>query len=201
MRSGDVCTGGMNRHKNRLVRAAAPEDGGLVTALRNGDATAFERLTRLHAPALRGLLRSLGAGREDAEDILQETWIAAHRGLPGFRGESSLRSWLGRIATNGYRDLIRVTRRLLVSEEVDPHVENAHPADRLARREKLTRVLAAVRELPPRQRETLLLRVGENLSYAEIAERLGVGRDAVRMNLIEARRKLMRRFGENGGTT
>ena len=62
------------------------------------------------------------------------------------------------------------------------------------REESRARVRRAIEALPPRQRETMRLRVSEGLTYDEIAARLGVGRDAVRMNLIEARRKLLRRF-------
>jgi len=173
----------------------------IVAAAREGDGAAFEALVRAHSPRLRGLLVSLGASPEDADDAMQETLVAAHRALPRFRGDATLRSWLGRIAINSYRDLVRATRRVFALPDSVAEKTAASPADRLARRETLGRVLEAMDGLPPRQREALRLRVVEGLDYRQIAERMGVGRDAVRMNLVEARRKLGRRFGRDPGAS
>jgi RNA polymerase sigma-70 factor (ECF subfamily) len=175
------------------------EETLLLAAARRGESAALDTLARAHTPALRSLLTKLGARPEDAEDVLQETWIAAQRALPAFRGDGSLLGWLGRIATNAYRDLLRSGRRLSEIQDYLLPSRAAGPAECAARREMADRVTAAMEELPPRQRETLRLRVVEGLRYEEIAERMGVGRDAVRMNLIQARRKLLRRFGGEVG--
>ncbi|MFQ5845444.1 MAG: RNA polymerase sigma factor [Planctomycetota bacterium] len=166
----------------------------LLSAARRGDAAAFEALVRTHSPALLRLVRRLGGSVEDAEDVVQETLLSAHRGLPRFRGEAPLRSWLARIAVNAYRDMVRATRRLVRICATAPLREPVDTERTLAGRDTVRRVMQAIEDLPPRQREALLLRIHEGLSYAEIAGHMGVGRDAVRMNLLEARRKLLRRF-------
>lgn len=167
------------------------EDRELLAAARGGNEAAFDALVRFHSPALLALLRQLGATPEDAEDALQETLLSAHRSLSRFRGEASFRTWLSRIAVNAYRDLVRATRNLI---GIPAPRTRADASERAAQRETVRRVLRAVDELPPRQRETLLLRLREDLSYDEIGRRLGIGRDAVRMNLVAARKTLLARF-------
>ena len=171
----------------------------LLVAARQGNEAAFDAIARAHTGSLLTLVRRLGASVQDAEDVVQETWLAAHRALPTFRGEAPLKSWLSRIAVHAYYDLVRAGRRVarrfgLQSLERDPASAVATPPADAASREAEARIAGAIAALPPRQRETLRLRVDEQLSYRDIAARLGVSVDAVRINLIEARRKLAARL-------
>ncbi len=170
------------------------EEHALLHAARQGDSAAFETLARAHSPALLNLIRRLGGTVEDAEDVVQETLISAHRGLARFRGEAPLRAWLARIAVNTYRDMVRATKRLVRACMTMPERVTVDTDRQLSGRDTVRRVMSAIQDLPPRQRETLLMRIHEGFSYDEIAKRMGVGRDAVRMNLLEARKKLLRRF-------
>ncbi len=169
-------------------------EDALLRAARQGDSAAFETLARAHSPALLNLIRRLGGTVEDAEDVVQETLISAHRGLDRFRGEAPLRAWLARIAVNTYRDMVRATKRLVRACMTMPERVTVDTDRQLSGRDTVRRVMSAIQDLPPRQRETLLMRIHEGFSYDEIAKNMGVGRDAVRMNLLEARKKLLRRF-------
>ncbi|HEX5135933.1 MAG TPA: sigma-70 family RNA polymerase sigma factor [Planctomycetota bacterium] len=165
----------------------------LLEASRDGDTVAFAALLRESAPALERLALRLVGDRHDAEDIAQDTVLKAWRKLPGFKGESRFRTWVCRILVHRALDFLRRRRP---TEEVrehlpavvrDPHAEAAaQELDHAIRR--------AIEELPPVQRATLLLRADQGLSYEEIAYVLGSTRNAVRMNLVAARKRLAERL-------
>ncbi len=157
---------------------------------------AFERLVRDHASRVHALARRLGP-RGEAEDLVQETFVRAWRGLHRFRREAELGTWLYRILLNLCRDRFR---RLAQREKVPPTpAGSVDPALRAARRDLLDRVLLAVDDLPPRQREALWLRVRAELSYADIASVMGVRKGSVKSHLVAARRALVERFGDAVG--
>lgn len=165
----------------------------LVAAAQRGDRAAFSALVREAAPTLERLaLRVLGH-RQDAEDAAQEAVLDAWRSLPRFRGEARFRTWIYRILVARALD---VARRRRPAEEIPSTAACAAqgPAEDASSRDIESRVREAIESLPPAQRTVLLLRTDHGMSYDEIAYVMGTGRDAVRMNLIEARRKLARRL-------
>ena len=89
------------------VSAARAEDMALVERCRRGDLAAFEELYRAHAGKLFSVACRLLGNATDAEDLLQEIFLSAHRKLEGFRGESALGTWLYRLATNHCLDHLR----------------------------------------------------------------------------------------------
>ena len=176
--------------------------------------TAFDDLVEeqradLHAHCYR-MLGSL----HDADDALQDTLLRAWRGLPGFRGRSSLRTWLYRIATNVCLDAIaRRPKRVLPidyeSEEreaalwIEPYpdagVEDGHtvPEARYERREALELAfVAALQHLPPRQRAALIARDVLGFSAREAAESLETTVASVNGALLRARRTVAERLPE-----
>ena len=176
--------------------------------------TAFDDLVEeqradLHAHCYR-MLGSL----HDADDALQDTLLRAWRGLPGFRGRSSLRTWLYRIATNVCLDAIaRRPKRVLPidyeSEEreatlwIEPYpdagVEDGHtaPEARYERREALELAfVAALQHLPPRQRAALIARDVLGFSAKEAAESLETTVASVNGALLRARRTVAERLPE-----
>jgi RNA polymerase sigma-70 factor (ECF subfamily) len=165
-----------------------------ANAAREGGRQEFDRLVTEHYPAVWRLARRLAADRADAEDLVQETFLKAWKGIAKLRKQASCRGWLFRILVNVWRDRYRRHRPTVAL--LDPAGSPADPAARLARRDLLTRVLAAVRDLPRRQREALLLRVRGDLSYVEVAMAMGIRKGAVKAHLVQARRKLTARFGE-----
>lgn len=180
----------------------------LLERARDGDEQAFGELT---APHLRELqlhcYRMLGS-LVDAEDQLQETLLAAWRGLDGFAGRSSLRAWLYRIATNRCLNAMRTTNRRRPPEPVPPFDPpppsrlaeatwlqplpdawlQAGPDEQYVARETVELAfVAALQRLPPRQTAALLLHDVLGYSTAEIAEMLGTTTTAVKGALQRAR--------------
>ena len=161
------------------------------------DREEFERLVAGHSAAIYRLALRITGSPADAEDLVQETFLRAWRGIRRFRGEARFRTWLTRILLNANANRRRSLARPAPPEP--PPGPNGDPAEATARRDLLGRVLDAVHSLPRRQRETILLRARAGLSVAEVAEVLGIGKGVVKVHLSRARRKLVRRFGSEIG--
>src|SRR3954451_3246476 len=163
----------------------------------------FARLVESHRGELRNHCRRMLRSPEDAEDALQETLIRAWRGLPGFEGRGSVRSWLYRIATNEALDTIRRRRKGIVPIDggesqvgmIDSLVdERRSTEDRYEDREAAEFALEAVtRLLSARQRSVLVLRDVLGFSAAETADRLDPTVAAVNSALQRARATIDRR--------
>jgi len=191
----------------------------MLERARDGDEQAFRELTAAHLRELHlHCYRMLGS-LVDAEDLLQETLLAAWRGLDGFGGRSSLRAWLYRIATNRCLNAIRDTKRRRPSEAVPPFdppepsrrgevtwlqpypdawLEQAAdpasgPAARYLARETIELAfVAALQRLPPRQTAALLLHDVLGFSTAEVSAMLDTSATAVKGALQRARAALER---------
>src|SRR4051794_36195452 len=163
-------------------------DARLVDLTRDGNERAFEAIVhRYHRPLLRYCSRLLPAAR--AEDAVQQAFLSAHRAIHAGDAELNLRPWLYRIAHNSSLNLLRQNGfdHDQVSEEIDG-VET--PPQAFERGERLRTVVAAVQELPDRQRDAIVLQAVEGRSYEEIAVELGVSDGAVRQLLNRARTTL-----------
>jgi RNA polymerase sigma factor (sigma-70 family) len=159
-----------------------------VDLTRDGNERAFEAIVqRYRRPLLRYCSRLLPPTR--AEDAVQQTFMSAHRAIDAGDAELNLRPWLYRIAHNATLNLLRQQGfdHEQVSEEVDG-VET--PPEAFERGERLRTVVAAVRQLPERQRSAVVLQAMEGRSYDEIAAELGVTDGAVRQLLNRARNTL-----------
>lgn len=124
-------------------------------------------------------------GPTDAEDVFQETFIAALRAYPRLRPNSNLRAWALTIAHRKAIDFIRARRRQAVPVEDVPDVavHDGRPADGRD-------VWAAARDLPASQREALLYRFAADLPYSDVAEVLGTSEEAARQRVSEGIRQL-----------
>jgi len=154
-----------------------------------GDERAFAAIfRRYHQPLYRFCLAIVG-NPEDAQDALQNTMVKVMRALPGEERRIELKPWLYRIAHNEAIDLLRRRRetRQLDGEQAAPGYGLAEDA---ATRERLRRLLADLRELPERQRETLVMRELAGLEVAEIGAALGTSDAVARQTLYEARQSL-----------
>ncbi len=190
---------------------------------RTGDPQAFDELTAPYVGELQlhcyRMLGSLG----DAEDILQETLLAAWRGLDNLAGRASLRAWLYRIATNRCLNLLRSTRRRHPPEPVPPFDPPAPscrsevtwlqpypdtlldqvadrapgPGARYQRREAVELAfVAALQHLPPRQAATLILRDVLGYTGVEVAAMLDTSQTAIKGALQRARASLDRQLAK-----
>ena len=171
-----------------------PTDEELLDAVRAGDDEAVRALLVRHAPAVFRFGMKMCRDRRDAEDVLQETLLAAARGLRDVRGASSLTTWLYTVARSFCVKKRRRSKH--APAEIVPLDEPL--GDRIAAREALPDETAerhelaaaldeAIATLDDKDREVLVLRDVEGLSAAEVAEVLGVGVAAVKSRLHRAR--------------
>jgi RNA polymerase sigma-70 factor (ECF subfamily) len=168
-----------------------PTDAALAAAYRLGDQRAATELVRRHAGAGGRFLYSSGAAGSDVEDLIQETFFRAFRGLDGWRGEASMRSWLFTIGGNLLRDEFRKSkgRKMLPLEDRDV-ADRADPHGNLAASEAEERVREGLARLPRLQREVFLLRVQQGSGYEEIAAALGTTPGAARVHYHHAVKRL-----------
>jgi RNA polymerase sigma-70 factor (ECF subfamily) len=167
----------------------------VTTLARTGDEAeprpSLEMLYRqYHGPLLRYLQRLCGS-RDQAEELVQESFANACAGLLSFRGDCSVATWLFRIARNAYLNSLRRPAAARIDTDELLAIPDARaygdPARSYAAREQRDAIGLALAQLPERQRSLLLLRDAEGLSYAEIADVLELSMSAVKVNLFRAR--------------
>ena len=173
-----------------FTRPDSRTDPDLVAAYRNGDERAAAELVGRHAAALGRFLYSLGADRDDLEDLVQETLFRAFRRVDSWRGGASFRSWLLTIGSNLLRDQVRKRKGQVVSIEGRDIPDRADPAADLDAGEAEDRVREGLARLPRLQREVFLLRAQEGSDYAEIAAALGTTPGAARVHYHHAVKRL-----------
>ena len=179
------------------VQPAPPgdSDARLVERIRAGDARAFDEIVARHKRAVYSMARRLLDSHEDADEAAQVTFVRAWQALGGFRGESSLRTWLVRIVLNVSKSLRAKARPLDGLEGQEQRADpRAGSDDLLQRNEARARVRNAVDRLPPRQREVVMLKVFSEMTHREVAEILGLSEGAVKAHLHQAVSNLRRRM-------
>ena len=184
-----------------VVPHADPEadDAALIAAAREGDGAAFARLFRLHADAVRTRITRLVGQVAERDDLVQKVFIALYRGLPSYRGEARLSTYLHRVAVNVSYDHLRGRHRW--AESGDPHdaealAEPVSPKldDQVAARVDLARLLALLDQLSPKKRIAFVLVAVEGSSLAEAAALIGAAEDTVKQRVLQARRDLLARL-------
>jgi RNA polymerase sigma-70 factor, ECF subfamily len=182
----------------------APTDEELVEAVLGGDPSAFDVLVERWDRKLRRAIYRVVGSEEEARDLSQEAFLKAFRGLGGFKREARFSSWLYQIALNLSRDRLRRSRgRVHVS--FDEWVgEQARPATapdalELVEAHDLSRaVAAAVAALPQEQREVIVLKEYEGMTFLEIAQILEVPLSTVKTRLYRGLVQLRQRLESQG---
>ena len=128
----------------------------------------------------------------EAEDALQELFLRLWRGRDALNGIRSPKGYAIRVLRNLCLDRIRQSRKMLPAEDLPEAAQPARQDDAVDERERLAKVLDAIKSLPERQREVLTLRTLDGLSYEEIAEQTGINYLTLRVLLSQARNKLKR---------
>jgi RNA polymerase sigma factor (sigma-70 family) len=164
------------------------DDEALVAQIRDGSDRAFNLLIDRHQQAVRGFLRRLLKDSADADDVAQDTFLAAWQGVREYRGGASVRSWLCAIAwrkaRTAQRSWFRLRRREAgYHESVSPDA-GASAEDRLA-------VKQALLTLPLEQRAAVALCLGEGFSHGEAAEVLGAPLGTVKSHVTRGRARLL----------
>ena len=171
-------------------------EADLVARLKAGDEdAAHEFFDRYSARIRRFIANSLGGAADEADDILQETFIALADALPFFRGDSSLFTFVCSIAHRKVLSFIRTNARRARLLRAAPITEDANPQAAGADRE-FSRALA---ELRPEYREVLLLKYVEEVAVSEIARIMRLSEHAVESRLARARKALRKSLKEEYG--
>ena len=174
---------------------AAADDVALVRACQRGDREAFGVLVSRHARSILSLTTRMLGQTADAEDVSQETFVAAYKALSRFQFDSKFSTWLYRIATNKCTDALRARRPENISldaggDESALAWETANeetPLGELEQAELAWELDTAIQALPHLYRESFVLKHIEGLGYDEMSAILGVHRDTLKMRVYKAR--------------
>ncbi len=194
------------------IHLTSAEESELLAGLRSGRAESFERLVREFGPPMRAVTRRMLRNDEDADDALQEAFVAAFKAVARFEGRSSLATWLHRIAVNAALMKLRGKHNRAAEAgqgELGGELDELLPAfvglgvfrepqsrwcelpeDPLVREELCVAVRAAIDGLPEPYRAALLLRDIEGLSNEELAAALGVSVNAAKIRVHRGRQAL-----------
>lgn len=176
-------------------------EAALIERCAAGDESAYAELVAEHQRMVVQLAMNLLGDHDEALDLSQEVFLRVFRTISGFRGQSTLRTWIYRIAVNQARNRHRFWRRRHRADQVslDAHVEihgellsgvETGPDRVLAQKELASRLQRALDALPFDQRTAIVLREVDGLSYDEIAFSLGVAVGTVKSRLTRARQSL-----------
>ena len=200
----------MAEHRARSAERTDADDAALVARIVGGDVAAFERLMRLHNTALFRAARAIVRDDADAEDVLQEAYLAAYRHLREFRGDARLSTWLTRIVINQALGRLRARRRDNVVALLDDRPPGAsEPTEQAmdedpqaspeagAMRAELRRLLERkIDALPLAFRTAFILREVEEMTIDEAAECLAIPAATVRTRVFRARAMLRESLAE-----
>jgi RNA polymerase sigma-70 factor (ECF subfamily) len=212
--AGFVKGGIMGSYRMAVTSQTLVDESALVAQAREGDAGAYNQLVQRYQSKIFRLAQHITQNREDAEDVLQETFLKAFEHLDQFQGNSKFYTWVVRIAVN--QALMKLRRRkndksVSLDETIDTGEDTVvreiaawdeDPEERLSR-EELGEILdTAINSLEAPYRSVFVLRDIEELSTEETAEALGLSVPAVKSRLLRARlqlrEKLTRQFKRKG---
>ncbi len=188
-------------------------DRALVLRFKNGDQAAFEEMVSRYWDRIYGMVHQLLRNQQDAEEVTQDAFIRAHRGLENFRGDSAFSTWLYQIATNLARNRYwywwRRKRDKTVSFDQPVGdgnetplseifvTESETPEDATVTQELVDSIAIGMEKLSPKHREILILRNVKNLTYEEIADILQISIGTVKSRIARARESLRSKLGED----
>lgn len=179
----------------------APEVLAWVTAAQAGDMDAFSCLVERFSRDVYGKAFSILKSHSDADDVVQETFLRVYRALPGFRHESSFRTWIITIATRqalNYRERLQKPQDPLENEEGLEHPAlrvDQTQLDALLDEESRRLLREALPKLPKRQKEALMLKLQHDWKYERIAQEMGTSIGSVKAHIFHAIQNLTRHVG------
>ena len=180
----------------------AETDEQLVRKSQEDDERAFGELVSRYESKVYSLALKMLRNPEDAEDVLQDTFLRAYRGIKSFKGNSTFSTWIYRITANSA--LMRLRKRQLPTVSIDDADEREAPiniadwapgpVEQMLNQETQAAMTEAIDALPPEFRQVFVLRDIEELSNAEVAEILDLSVAAVKSRLHRARLKVRNRL-------
>ena len=189
-----------------MAMAVGPTDEELVEEFQRGNPHAFDILVERWDRKIQGAIYRIMGPEEDARDLCQETLLKAYRALGTFKKEARFSSWLYQIALNVCRDRMRRRKsrpsvsldELMEVGEVAPPGRGPNPLELIEARDLSRAVAAAVESLPPEQREVIVLKEYQGLTFLEIAQTLDVPISTVKTRLYRGLGQLRQRLERQG---
>jgi RNA polymerase sigma-70 factor (ECF subfamily) len=184
--------------------ASAATDEVLVAAAKSGDHPAFVQLWAQHSKTTFNMAYRITGKRDDAEDVLQDTWMNAFIHLNTFDGRAKISTWLTRIAINSALMILRRKRSrpegsMEITDgdtvhywEIADHSKNVE--ELYAKQERIECLNRAIRHLPPTLRKVVEIHQSNDRSVKEVAELAGISVAATKSRLLRARRILRKAF-------
>lgn len=176
----------------KVAAGPAVNETELLMRAQRGERQAFNELVLLHVRGVRDVIYRMCGDAQIAEDAAQETFLQAWLHITSFRPQTSLRSWLYRIAINAAIDMLRREKRILPGDMEAMQLKDSRPGPEVlvSRDERIAAVQKAIASLPDASRAVLVLREYEGLSYHEIAEALDIPMGTVMSRLNYGRKVL-----------
>ena len=183
-------------------------DEELVKKVKNGDVDAFEQIITKYEKKIFGLIYNMLRNENEIEDVAQEVFIKVYKNLDKFHGDSSLYTWIYKIATNLCLDQIKKRKEVIYIDEKlqldDGEVEFQIPSDEklqdeiYEQKELKQKLESCIDKLPEKQKAMIVLRDIKGLSYDEIAEILDLKLGTVKSQINRARLKLKELLEKDG---
>ena len=173
----------------------------IIARARRGDADAFERLVVAYRDQVFRLALRMCGSEADADEVAQEAFLSAWKGLPNFRGDSQFSTWLYQLTSHAAIDLMRREKRQIAAEditEVSAPDPAPGPQQQAERSEQRQAVRDAILQLTPEYRQIVVLRFLEELSYEEIGAMLALPSGTVKSRLNRARAQLKEILSRSG---
>lgn len=174
------------------------DEPALIAACLDHRPGAFDVVVARHQRAVYQICYRFMGNHEDASDLSQDVFLRAYRGLPNFKGNAALGTWLHRIAVNTCLNRVAVKTPKSEPYEERTHVDTTSESvsDRMLRDERAEHVRAAVAKLPAKQRAALILRTYQDMSHQDIATTLGTSVGAAKANVFHALQNLRKLLKE-----
>ncbi len=155
--------------------------------------SAFKELVNRTAKPLYNIIRRQVSLHNDADDILQNTYVKVYKGLPSFKGKSKLMTWMTTIAINETRNHLRKKKLTVpLDDQNEAHIENTQGEEEI-----MVALYAAIDKLPARQRQIFIMRYFAEKSYKEISQDLSISQGAAKASYHHAMNKIKSELTSN----
>jgi RNA polymerase sigma-70 factor (ECF subfamily) len=170
---------------------------------REGDHPYFAEIIRVHGPAVRAVCRTYAESEDELDDLLQGVFTLVYRKRRSYRGDGPFAAWIYRLATNHCVSVHRARKARQRGMETfvardgaeGLHPKSTDPGKDLERKETKRAVWKALDALPKKERQSIVLRLIEGLSPAEVAEKMKITKTSVRSNTNRGKKRLMKTMG------
>ncbi|MEO0882731.1 MAG: RNA polymerase sigma factor [Pseudomonadota bacterium] len=189
----------LSEKQRPLGRMPADRDADQIKRAAGGDPAAIRAIVVRNTAPLNALAYRMLRSQEDAEEVVQETFLRAWKALPNWKPNAQLSTWLHRVALNLCYDRLRKRREHVMAEPPDMVDDGPGPHGQMERQQDIERVHAAIAQLPERQQAALSLCALEGYTNKMAADILEISIDALESLLSRGRRHLRKILTEQAG--